>query len=143
MAYNWSILKKETADWLLAAWKQPIQTNAITAWIDKSSNDSKCRFWKEAEGAVDYTVYSVHGRRLHVFAIIWRLQVFENEQVQMVFLNTTLIKSWLILDITLVQQKNVWIIEVATPGNIKIEDKELEMMTKNQYLEIEIERLWH
>ena len=45
-------------------------------------------------------------------------------------------------DITVVDKKRVWIIDVAIPGDGRIEEKELEKITKYQDLKIEIERLW-
>ena len=45
-------------------------------------------------------------------------------------------------DITVVEKKLVWIIDVAIPGDGRIEEKELEKISKYQDLKIEIERLW-
>ena len=45
-------------------------------------------------------------------------------------------------DITVVEKKRVWITDVAIPGDGKIEEKELEKISKYQHLKIEIERLW-
>ena len=45
-------------------------------------------------------------------------------------------------DITVVEKKQVWIIDVAIPGDGRIEEKELEKISKYQDLKIEIERLW-
>ena len=45
-------------------------------------------------------------------------------------------------DITVVEKKRVWIIDVAIPGDGRIEEKELEKISKYQDLKIEIERLW-
>ena len=47
-----------------------------------------------------------------------------------------------IQDITVVEKKQVWIIDVAIPGDGRIEEKELEKISKYQDLKIEIERLW-
>ena len=46
-----------------------------------------------------------------------------------------------ILDITVVEKKRVRIIDVAMPGDGRIEEKELEKISKYQDLKIEIERL--
>ena len=45
-------------------------------------------------------------------------------------------------DNTVVEKKRVWIIDVAIPGGSRIEEKELEKISKYQDLKIEIERLW-
>ena len=42
----------------------------------------------------------------------------------------------------MVEKKRVWIIDVAIPGVGRIEEKELEKISKYQDLKIEIERLW-
>ena len=44
-------------------------------------------------------------------------------------------------DITVVEPKQVWLIDVAIPGDSRIELKEQEKLTKYQELKIEIERL--
>ena len=45
-------------------------------------------------------------------------------------------------DINVVEKKQVWIIDVAIPGDDRIEEKELENISKYQDLKIEIERVW-
>ena len=45
-------------------------------------------------------------------------------------------------DITIVEKKRVWIIDVAIPGDGRREEKEMEKICKYQDLKIEIERLW-
>ena len=42
----------------------------------------------------------------------------------------------------MVEKKRVWIIDVAMPGDGRIEEKELEKISKYQDLKIQIERLW-
>ena len=42
----------------------------------------------------------------------------------------------------MVEKKRVWIIDVAISGDGRIEEKELEKISKYQDLKIEIERLW-
>ena len=44
-------------------------------------------------------------------------------------------------EITVVEKKRVWIIDVAIPGNGRIEEKELEKISRYQDLKIGIERL--
>ena len=41
----------------------------------------------------------------------------------------------------MIEKKRVWIIDVAIPGDGRIEEKELEKISKYQYLKISIERL--
>ena len=45
-------------------------------------------------------------------------------------------------DITVVEKKQAWIIDVAIPGDGRIEEKELLKISSYQDLKIEIERLW-
>ena len=45
-------------------------------------------------------------------------------------------------DINVVEKKQVWIIDVAIPGDGRIEERELEKISKYQDLKTEIERLW-
>ena len=45
-------------------------------------------------------------------------------------------------DITGVEKKRVWIIDVAIPGDGRVEEKQLEKISNYQDLKIEIERLW-
>ena len=45
-------------------------------------------------------------------------------------------------DITVVEKKQVWLINVAIPGDSRIQQKEVEKITKYQDLKIEVERLW-
>ena len=46
-------------------------------------------------------------------------------------------------DVTVVEKKQVWIIDVAIPGNGRIEEKERNgKFSKYQDLKMEIERLW-
>ena len=45
-------------------------------------------------------------------------------------------------DITMVEKKRVWTIDVAIPGDGRIEAKGLGRISKYQDLKIEIERLW-
>ena len=45
-------------------------------------------------------------------------------------------------DITVVEKKQVWIIDVEIPRDSRIEEKKLEKISKYQDLRIETERLW-
>ena len=47
-----------------------------------------------------------------------------------------------ISDITVVENKQVCIIDMAIPVDSRIDEKELEKISKYQDLKIEIERLW-
>ena len=42
----------------------------------------------------------------------------------------------------MVEKKRVWIIDVAIPGDGRIEEKDLEKISQCQDLKIEIEKLW-
>ena len=44
--------------------------------------------------------------------------------------------------ITLVEKKQVWLIDLAIPGDSRIDQKEVEKITKYQDLKVEVERLW-
>ena len=45
-------------------------------------------------------------------------------------------------DITVVEKKQVWLIDVAIPGDSRIDQKKVEKITKYQDLKVEVERLW-
>ena len=45
-------------------------------------------------------------------------------------------------DITVIEKKQVWIIDMAIPRDSRIEEKELEKISIYQDLKIEIERVW-
>ena len=42
----------------------------------------------------------------------------------------------------MVEKKQVWLIDVAIPGDNRINQKEVEKITKYQDLKVEVERLW-
>ena len=42
----------------------------------------------------------------------------------------------------MVEKKQVWLVDVAIPGDSRIDQKEMEKITKYQNLKIEVERLW-
>ena len=44
-----------------------------------------------------------------------------------------------ILDITMVEKKQEWLIDVAIPGDNRINQKEVEKITKYQDLKVEVE----
>ena len=44
--------------------------------------------------------------------------------------------------IAVFEKKQVWLIDVAIPGNMRINHKEVEKITKYQDLKVEVERLW-
>ena len=45
-------------------------------------------------------------------------------------------------DITVVEKKQGWLIDVAMPGGSRVNKKEVEKITKYQDLKVEVERLW-
>ena len=45
-------------------------------------------------------------------------------------------------DIIVVEKKQVWLIDVAIPRDSRINQKEVEKITKYQDLKVEVERLW-
>ena len=45
-------------------------------------------------------------------------------------------------DITVVENKQVWLIDVAIPGDSRINQKEVEKINKYQGLKVEVERHW-
>ena len=164
-------LKKETEALILAAQDQALRTNAIKAKIDKTSTNSKCRLCKVKEETVDHLVSSCSkiaqtdykerhdkvARMLH-----WNLcknyniqatdqwwkhqpeKVIENEEVKILWdfqLQTDRKIAHNIPDITVIERDQIWLIDVAIPGDARIEDKTLEKITKYQDLRIEIQRL--
>ena len=47
-----------------------------------------------------------------------------------------------IIDITVVEKKQVWLIDATIPEDSRIDQKEVEKISKYQDLQIEVERLW-
>ena len=165
-------LKKETEGFIMAAQDQAIRTNAIKAKIDKTSSDSKCRLCKVKEETIDHLVSSCSKiaqtdykeRHNKVASMLhWNLcrkynlptadkwwehkvdKVLQKEDVKILWdfkIQTDKHLAHNIPDITVVEKKQVWIIDVAIPGDGRIEEKELEKISKYQDLKIEIERLW-
>ena len=58
------------------------------------------------------------------------------------FSGTLKFKQTNIPDIAVAEKKRVWLIDVAIPGDSRIDQKEMEKITKYQDLKIEVERLW-
>jgi hypothetical protein len=165
-------LKKETEGFLLAAQDQALRTNAIKAKIDKTINSSKCRLCKEREETVDHLVSACSkiaqteykARHNKVATMLhWSLcqkynlpaadkwwehkveKVVQNDDAKILWdfsIQTDKHLAHNIPDITVVERKQVWIIDVSIPGDSRIEQKEMEKITKYQDLRIEVERIW-
>ena len=45
-------------------------------------------------------------------------------------------------NIEVIEQRNVWFIDIAIPGHARVENKELEKLTKYRDLAIETSHLW-
>ena len=45
-------------------------------------------------------------------------------------------------DIKVVEKKQMWLINMAIPGDSRIDQKEVEKVTKYEDLKVEVERLW-
>lgn len=45
-------------------------------------------------------------------------------------------------DIKVIEKKNIWFIDVAIPGEARIEEKQLEKIMKHKDLQIKVESLW-
>ena len=72
-------------------------------------------------------------------------KVLQNEEVKILWnfkIQTDKHLTHNIPDITVVEKKQVWLIDVATPGDSRINQKEVEKITKYQNLKVEVERLW-
>ena len=165
-------LKKETKGFVMAAQDQAQRTNAIKTKIDKTSNDSKCRLCKEKEETVDHLVSACSkiaqtdykDRRNKVASMLhWNLckkyhlpaadkwwehkieKVLQNNEAKILWdfkIQTDKHLAHNIPDITVVEKKQVWLVDVAIPGDSRIQQKEVEKITKYQDLKIEVERLW-
>jgi hypothetical protein len=153
----------------MAAQDQAIRTNAIKA---KTSSDSKCRLCKVKDETIDHLVSSCSKiaqtdykeRHNKVASMLqWNLcrkynlptadkwwehkvdKVLQKEDVKILWdfkIQTDKHLAHNIPDITVVEKKQVWMIDVAIPGDSRIEEKELEKIIKYQDLKIQIERLW-
>jgi hypothetical protein len=165
-------MKKETEGFLLAAQDQALRTNTIKAKIDKTTDDSKCRLCKEKEETVDHLVSACSKiaqtdykeRHNKVASMLhWNLckkynipaadkwwehkveKVLQQDDVKILWdfkIQTDKHLAHNIPDITVVEKKQVWLIDVAIPGDSRIQQKEVEKITKYQDLKIEVERLW-
>ena len=78
----------------------------------------------------------------------WELKVekvLQNEEVKILWdfkIQTDKHPTHNIPDITVVEKKQVWLIDVAIPGDSRIDQKDVEKITKYQDLKVEVERLW-
>ena len=71
--------------------------------------------------------------------------MLQNEEVKIMWdfkIQTDKHLAYIIPDITVVEKKQVWLIDVAIPGDIIINQKEVEKITKYQDLKIKVERHW-
>ena len=64
------------------------------------------------------------------FKILWDFKIQRDKHL-----------TYNILDIIMVEKKQVWLIDVAIPGNSKIDQKKVEKITKYKDLKVEVERL--
>ena len=72
-------------------------------------------------------------------------KVLQNEEVKILWdfkIQTDKHLAHNIPDITVVEKKQVWLIDVAIPGDSRINQKEVAKITKYQDLKVEVERLW-
>ncbi|XP_023238417.1 uncharacterized protein LOC111637209 [Centruroides sculpturatus] len=166
-------LKKETEGLIFAAQEQAIRTNAIKARIEKSADDPTCRLCKEADETIDHilscckkiaqTEYKqrhnsvakmIHWNLCHNYHIPtgknwWKHnpeKVVENECVKILWdfrIQTDKVLEHNTPDFTIVEKKKVWIIDVAIPGDSRIDEKQQEKLSRYQDLKIELQRLWH
>ena len=165
-------LKKEIEGFIIAAQDQALRINAIKTKIDKTANDSKCRLCKEKEETVDHLVSTCSKiaqtdykeRHNKVASMLhWNLckkyhlpaadkwwehkieKVLQNNEAKILWdfkIQTDKHLAHNIPDITVVEKKQVWLVDVAIPGDSRIQQKEVEKITKYQDLKIEVERLW-
>ena len=156
----------------MAAQDQATRTNAIKAKIDKTSSDSICRLCKVKEETIDHLVSSCNKITQTVYKerhdkvasmLHWNLcrkynlptadkwwehkvdKVLQKEDVKILWdfkIQTDKHLAHNKPDITVIEKKRVWIIDVTIPGDGRIEEKELEKVSKCQDLMTEIERLW-
>ena len=165
-------LKKETEGFIMAVQDQALRTNAIKTEIDKTANDSKCRLCKEKKETVDHLVSACskiaqtdyNERHNKVASMLhWNLcrkyhlpaaekwwehkieKVLQNKETKILWdfkIQTDKHLAHNIPDITVVEKKQVWLVDVAIPSDSRIQQKEVEKITKYQDLKIEVERLW-
>ena len=153
-------LKKETEGFIMAAQDQAIRTNAIKAKIDKTAIDRKCRLCKVKEATIEHQVSRCSKIELTVYKerhnkvasmLHWNLyrkyslptadrwwehkvdKVLQREDVKILWdfkIQTNKHLAHNIPDITVVEKKQEWIIDVAIPGDGRIEEKEQEKISK-------------
>uniref|UniRef100_A0A803THT2 Reverse transcriptase domain-containing protein n=1 Tax=Anolis carolinensis TaxID=28377 RepID=A0A803THT2_ANOCA len=165
-------LKKETEGLILAAQEQDIRTKAIKAKIEKSADDPKCRLCKETDETIDHIlscckkIAQTDYKQRHNYVaqmIHWNVclkyhlpaaknwwdhkpaKVLENEQAKILWdfrIQTDKVLEHNTPDITVVEKNKVWIIDVAIPGDNRIDKKQQEKLSRYQDLKIELQRLW-
>ena len=72
-------------------------------------------------------------------------KMLQNEEVKILWdfkIQTDKHLAHKISDLTVVKKKQAWLIDVAIPGDSRINQKEVGKITKYQDLKIEVERLW-
>ncbi|XP_062831655.1 uncharacterized protein LOC134297613 [Anolis carolinensis] len=141
------------------------------AKIEKSADDPKYRLCKETNETIDHilscckkiTQTDYKQRHNHVAQMIhWNLclkyhlpavknwwdhkpaKVLENEHTKILWdfqIQTDKVLEHNTPDITVVEKKKVWIIDVAIPGVSCIDEKQ-EKLSRYQDLKIELQRLW-
>ncbi|XP_067126490.1 uncharacterized protein [Centruroides vittatus] len=166
-------LKKETEGLILAAQEQAIRTNAIKTKIEKSADDPTCRLCKEADETIDhilscckkiaqtdykqrhnYVAQMIHWNLCHNYHIPvgknwWDHKpekVVENECAKILWdfrIQTDKVLEHNTPDLTIVEKEKVWIIDVAIPGDSRIDEKQQEKLNRYHDLKIELQRLWH
>ena len=135
----------------------------------KITDDSKCRLCNEKKETVDHLVSACckitqtdyKDRHNKVASMLhWNLcknyyipaankwwghkveKVIQKDNVNILWDFKIQTDKHLVHNITVVEKKQVWLIDVAKPGDSKIQQKEFEKITKYQDLKIEVERLW-
>ena len=156
----------------MAAQDQALRTNAIKCKIDKTSEDSMCRLCKEREETVDHLVSSCskiaqtdYKERHNKVATMlhWNLckkygltaaekcwehkaeKVKQTDEVKILWdfkIQTDRHLEHNMPDITVVEKAQTYIIDVAIPGDARIDQKEQEKIQRYQDLKVEVERLW-
>ena len=154
----------------MAAQDQALRSNAIK--VDKVTEDSKCRLCKEKDETIDHLISSCskiaqtdykdrHNKvasmlhlnlckRYHLPASEkwWEYnveKVLQNEEVKILWdfeIQTDRHLAHYLPDITVIEKRQVLLIDVAIPGDSRINQKEVEKITKYQDLKVEVERLW-
>ena len=149
-----------------------MRTNAIKVKIDKVTENCKCRLCKENDETIDQLIISCskiaqtdYNERQNKVAsmLLWNLgkkyhlpaseklcehhveKVQQNEEVKILWdikIQTDKHLAYNIPDITVIEKKQVWLIDVAIPGDSRIDQKVVEKIIKYQDLQVEIERLW-